>query len=178
MLRFLEALARRLEYEPARRGTSSCCSRARSARSTRRASTRSTWATWCASSARCRTRKRARLQREADVLLLVRNEGPGYEAMVPGKLYEYLAARRPIVAMVGEGEAAELVRAAGRRVVAPDNGTLAVAQALAAALGSAGAPRPNERTIDALLEKRSRRALAGELARHLDEARAARMEAR
>jgi glycosyltransferase involved in cell wall biosynthesis len=119
-----------------------------------------------------------RLQREASVLLLVRNEGPGYAAMVPGKLYEYLDARRPLVAMIGEGEAAELARACGALVVAPGEGDRAAAAAIAAATGAASAPRPDERAINELLAGRSREALAGTMARVLEEARAARTEAR
>jgi glycosyltransferase involved in cell wall biosynthesis len=119
-----------------------------------------------------------RLQRDAHVLLLVRNEGAGYAAMVPGKLYEYLAARRPIVALLGEGEAAELARSCGAAVVGPDEGDAAVARVLAVVQGRADAPRPDAPAIARLLEKRSRRVLAGELAGFLDEARRARREAR
>lgn len=52
------------------------------------------------------------LQRRADVLVNLANADP---AQVPGKVYEYLGARRPIL-HVGENasdEAAELIRAAG-----------------------------------------------------------------
>jgi glycosyltransferase involved in cell wall biosynthesis len=104
------------------------------------------------------------LQRAADTLLFVRNEGPGYAAMVPGKLYEYLDARRPLVAMVAPGEAADLAREAGAVVVAPDQGDAAVAAAL-----EGPRPVPAEPAIARILEGRSRRALAGELARTLDE---------
>ncbi len=117
-----------------------------------------------------------RLQKDAACLLLVRNEGPGYAAMVPGKLYEYLVARRPLVAMIGEGEAAEMARAGGAAVVAPDAGDAAVERALAAVARAPHAPQPNPQAIEALLAQRSRRALAGTLAQWLDEARAARTE--
>ena len=103
------------------------------------------------------------LQRSADRLLFVRNEGPGYDAMVPGKTYEYLDARRPIVAMVAASEAADLLRQGGARVFAPSDGTGALEALLAA-----DAPRPDEAAIAKILAPRSRRALAGELARVLD----------
>jgi glycosyltransferase involved in cell wall biosynthesis len=103
-----------------------------------------------------------RLQREASVLLLVRNEGAGYAAMVPGKLYEYLAARRPLVAMVGESEAARLARDCGARLVDPADGDGAVGAVFEAAQGRGA--RPDAAAIDALLATRSRRALARELA--------------
>jgi glycosyltransferase involved in cell wall biosynthesis len=58
------------------------------------------------------------LQRGADLLLLWKPPREGYRTMVPGKLYEYLAARRPILALLPEGdEAARLVRAGGGEVV-------------------------------------------------------------
>jgi glycosyltransferase involved in cell wall biosynthesis len=104
------------------------------------------------------------LQRSADRLLFVRNEGPGYEAMVPGKTYEYLDARRPLVALVAPGEAADLLREGGARVFAPTQGVEALDALLAAE-----APRPDEEAIARILEPRSRKALAGELARVLDQ---------
>src|SRR5262249_56856336 len=59
-------------------------------------------------------------QRAADLLLLWRPHGPGFRTMVPGKLYEYLASGRPVLALLEEGdEAADLVRRAGGQVIAP-----------------------------------------------------------
>jgi glycosyltransferase involved in cell wall biosynthesis len=60
-------------------------------------------------------------QRQADVLLLLRVHGPGYEVSVPGKFFEYLATGLPILAFLGPGEAADLVREAGGWVVEPDD---------------------------------------------------------
>jgi glycosyltransferase involved in cell wall biosynthesis len=52
------------------------------------------------------------LQRSADVLLLLLFDVDGYEMYIPAKLYEYLAVRRPILAMLpGDGgETAEIIR--------------------------------------------------------------------
>jgi len=59
-------------------------------------------------------------QRAADLLLLWRPHGEGFRTMVPGKLYEYLASGRPILALLPErDEAAALVRRAGGGVIAP-----------------------------------------------------------
>jgi hypothetical protein len=102
------------------------------------------------------------LQRSADRLLFVRNEGPGYAAMVPGKTYEYLDARRPVVAMVAPGEAADLLAEGGARVFGSTQGD----EALAALLEG---PTPNAEAIDRILAGRSRRALAGRHAGVLDE---------
>jgi glycosyltransferase involved in cell wall biosynthesis len=61
-----------------------------------------------------------RLQREADLLLLWKPHGSGYRTMVPGKLYEYLDAGSPLLAVVEAGEeAAELARRGGAEVVEP-----------------------------------------------------------
>jgi glycosyltransferase involved in cell wall biosynthesis len=58
-------------------------------------------------------------QSDADVLLLLQVHGPGYELAIPGKLYEYLASSRPILAFLPRGEAADLVSRTGGWVVAP-----------------------------------------------------------
>jgi glycosyltransferase involved in cell wall biosynthesis len=58
------------------------------------------------------------LQRGADMLLLWKPRGA--PTMVPGKLYEYLAAGRPILAVLpADDEAAELARRGGAVVTAP-----------------------------------------------------------
>jgi glycosyltransferase involved in cell wall biosynthesis len=60
------------------------------------------------------------VQRAADVLLLWRPRGDAFHTMVPGKLYEYLASGRPVLALLPErDEAAELVRRAGGSVIPP-----------------------------------------------------------
>ncbi|WP_051321829.1 glycosyltransferase family 4 protein [Alicyclobacillus contaminans] len=56
-----------------------------------------------------RTETLKRMQ-TADVLLLIGDTGPRSSDYVPGKLYEYLFANRPMLALVEEGEAANLVR--------------------------------------------------------------------
>ena len=60
------------------------------------------------------------LQHRADVLMLIKPTGPSFRTMVPGKLYEYLEARRPIVAVIEESdEATELLRRAGQSILPP-----------------------------------------------------------
>lgn len=60
------------------------------------------------------------LQKSADALLLWKPPGEGYATMVPGKLYEYLDASRPVVALLpSDDEAASLVRRAGGTVLPP-----------------------------------------------------------
>ncbi len=52
-------------------------------------------------------------QQRADACLLILEEGPGAEIMVSQKIFEYLAARKPIFAMVPAGAAAELLKETG-----------------------------------------------------------------
>lgn len=59
----------------------------------------------------------------ADVLLLVVAAGPGSAGVLTGKIFEYLAARRPILALAPPGAAADLVRESRSGVVVdPDDG--------------------------------------------------------
>src|SRR5207237_1108170 len=69
-------------------------------------------------------RRSLELQRDSDVLLLLIPEAGGRgKGVLSGKVFEYLAAERPILAVVPpEGAAAELIRDAGAGVVvAPDD---------------------------------------------------------
>lgn len=53
-------------------------------------------------------------------LLLIIDDSPAMKSIITGKLYEYIGARRPVLAIAPEGEAAELIRTAGiGEVVAP-----------------------------------------------------------
>jgi glycosyl transferase family 1/glycosyl transferase family 4 len=105
-------------------------------------------------------------QAAADVLLLWKPRA--MPTMVPGKLYEYLDAGRPVLAVLDPAdEAATLVRDAGGETVPPGD-RAALAGALRARLarwragGLAAPPRP------AWLAHHTRATLAGELARALD----------
>lgn len=66
----------------------------------------------------------------ASALLLLQ---PGHTVSVPGKLYEYLAAGRPILAIAEEGEVAEIVRQSGGGISVPpadENAMVAMLQTL------------------------------------------------
>ncbi len=73
------------------------------------------------------------LQRDSDaLLLLIPDAGGRGKGVLSGKVFEYLAAERPILAAVPpEGAAAELIRATGAGVVAPPEDVPALTAALA-----------------------------------------------
>lgn len=65
-----------------------------------------------------------RLERRAHVLLLIKHSDPAYLGTVPGKLYEYIGVRRPILALVPSVEAGETGEA-GQTVLQLRRGELA-----------------------------------------------------
>ena len=71
-----------------------------------------------------------RLIRSADLLFLpMQKVPPGMRAtIVPGKTYEYLASGRPILAAVPDGDARDLVRAAGTGLVCDPDDVAAMAE--------------------------------------------------
>ena len=71
-----------------------------------------------------------RREAESHALLLVKHDDPRYRGLVPGKLFEYIGARRPILALVPEGEAAAIVRRLRRGEVAPLDSAGAIADAI------------------------------------------------
>jgi hypothetical protein len=108
------------------------------------------------------------LQRRADVLLLWRPAGMAYRSMVPGKLYEYLSARRPILALVPhDDETAAMVRSAGGVIADPDRED-DVAAALEAAYRDFPASRDRVAARVPWLEEHERARLVERMAGWLD----------
>lgn len=58
-----------------------------------------------------------RLEKHSHILLLIKHANPDYDGMVPGKLYEYIGLRRPVLAIAPDGEAARLITGLRRGVV-------------------------------------------------------------
>jgi glycosyltransferase involved in cell wall biosynthesis len=108
--------------------------------------------------------------RAADVLLLVANTTPGAEATVPGKLFEYLAVGRPILAVAPpDSSTADVLNQTGGGWLAPSGDPAAIACALRKAFQAHEAhngPHPHE------VARFDRRVLTGDLARIFDQAAA------
>ena len=100
-------------------------------------------------------RRSLELQRDSEaLLLLIPDAGGRGRGVLSGKVFEYLAAERPILAVVPpDGAAAELIRETGAGVVAPPDDV-------------AGDPRGARRPLRALAGGRARR----HAARRRDEA--------
>ncbi|HAL55711.1 MAG TPA: hypothetical protein DCP63_04350 [Bacteroidetes bacterium] len=65
----------------------------------------------------------------ADALLLIVDEANGSEEIVPGKVFEYLGAGRPIIALAPEGAIADLMRETKAGIVAPNRDIAAIQSA-------------------------------------------------
>ena len=69
-------------------------------------------------------------ERKSHVLLLIKHDDERYNGLVPGKLYEYIGARRPILALASPGEAADIITGLRRGEVAGPGDAGEVAAAL------------------------------------------------
>jgi glycosyltransferase involved in cell wall biosynthesis len=113
------------------------------------------------------------LQRDSEALLLLIPEAGGRgKGVLSGKVFEYLASERPVLAAVPpDGAAAELIRETGAGVVAPADDPAALRVALEELVsrfraGSLdGAPLPSE--VRARLDRRARVAELADLLREL-----------
>jgi glycosyltransferase involved in cell wall biosynthesis len=106
-------------------------------------------------------------QVNTDYLLLIVDTGETADGVIPGKLFEYVAARRPIFALCGPGATANIIRQGGLgRVVDPED----VAGCKAALLEILALPVPAEPDIDeAFMGRFDRRLLTQRLAGLLDQ---------
>jgi glycosyltransferase involved in cell wall biosynthesis len=88
-----------------------------------------------------------RLQRAADTLLLL-TEGSTRRSVATGKLYEYLLARRPLLVLGEETEAARIVRETGTGLATSAKDTEAIAEALKQFVEGEFVPQLDEAAID------------------------------
>ncbi len=54
------------------------------------------------------------IEKRSSLLLLIKHDDPRYRGLVPGKLFEYIGARRPILAIAPEGEASSIIKRLNR----------------------------------------------------------------
>jgi glycosyltransferase involved in cell wall biosynthesis len=110
------------------------------------------------------------LLRSADLLFLPMHDlPPGVRArIVPGKTYEYLAAGPPVLAAVPEGDARDLLDAAGHADLVRPNDVEAMARSISNAIDRrlAGTPPPQARAD--IVQRYERRAQSRRLANVLD----------
>lgn len=104
------------------------------------------------------------LEREADALLLTgaRVEG-GRDYSVAGKVFEYFASRRPILALLPDGAMRDLVTESGLGLFADPDDAEAIA-ALLARVVSTPEPRRLVAANESFIERFDRRALAEQMA--------------
>jgi glycosyltransferase involved in cell wall biosynthesis len=110
------------------------------------------------------------LLRSADLLFLPMHDlPPGRRArIVPGKTYEYLATRRPILAAVPDGDARDLLERAGNAVVCRPSDVAGLARAVTQAFDDAASGRRRAEPDERLLAAFDRATLAIGLAGVLD----------
>ena len=114
-----------------------------------------------------RRRRPLELQRDSEALLLLIPEAGGRgKGVLSGKVFEYLAAERPILALVPpEGAAAELLRETGAGWVADPDDPAAIADALSSIASEWERGALEARSLSPEWRARlDRKARAGELA--------------
>ena len=109
-------------------------------------------------------RQALELQQQAHLLLLVDHARPWPASNVPGKFYEYLAARRPVLALCGPGMVADLMRQLGAGLQAPPDDVGAIRQVLVEAWERFGRGQLHGAVAAEQLVPFHRRELAGQLA--------------
>jgi glycosyltransferase involved in cell wall biosynthesis len=106
---------------------------------------------------------------EADLLLLMLGYQPSSGGVIPAKLFEYVVVKRPILAFVPEGEAANLIRKYDRGLVisSPDDEKMAIPY-LTQAFEQWAAQGPQEEESITIPQELTRRFQTAEFARALD----------
>jgi glycosyltransferase involved in cell wall biosynthesis len=104
---------------------------------------------------------------DSDLLLLL---GHNFTVQVPGKLYEYLRSRRPILALVPAGAQTDLLRATGGAWMVEPGDVNGAVEAVRDAYRRWQAGQPGPETDAGLVSGFDRRVLIGRLAAELDAA--------
>ncbi|MFQ5604461.1 MAG: glycosyltransferase family 4 protein [bacterium] len=104
----------------------------------------------------------------SDVLLLIIDDAPANKGILTGKLFEYIGAGKPILALAPEGEAADLIYANHLGWVAPPKDRAAIQKVLQHILEKRNSGEWMKMTPSPRLQKFERRHQAGELAKILE----------
>lgn len=110
-------------------------------------------------------RESVRLQVSADALVAIEAAGANLDYMLTQKVFEYLAARRPILAIAPDGALAHVVRETRSGIVAPPNDVPAIAHALEQMVRREFAYAPDAKAIARYHRRELTRELAGVLER-------------
>ena len=111
----------------------------------------------------------------ADVLLLI--PGPG-DGTMPGKTFEYLAARKPILAIAGQGAVRDIILSTRTGMVVSPDDVKGMEEALAgmhAQISSTGYPYPDAADV---CNPYDRKRIAGQVARILHDLTSNRVKVR
>ncbi len=102
---------------------------------------------------------------QADALLLIVDESKESAEIVPGKVFEYIGARRPIIALAQEGAIAGIIRETGSGIVAANHDIPAIKRAFVEcfenSLYHGHAVEPHEEVLRKYERKEITRRLAG-----------------
>ena len=113
----------------------------------------------------CETLK---IERASHILALIKHASPVYDGIVPGKLYEYIGLERPILALVPEGEAGNIVMRLRRGEVVSQNSPAEIAAKIKLMYGKhLSGTLETDYDLSAVSDYR-RDVLARRLADHLD----------
>jgi glycosyltransferase involved in cell wall biosynthesis len=110
-----------------------------------------------------------RYQLAADALLLIIAEGARSEIVLTGKLFEYLAVQKPILAVVPPGAAADLLTEANVGVIVPPNDIDAITTQVATLFQAWQHQQLTVTPNHAVIERCERRQLTSKLAAIFDE---------
>ena len=105
----------------------------------------------------------------ADILLLIIGSSPGSEAVLTGKIFEYLAANKTILALAPKGAAARLISEANAGVVVDPDDVQTISSALAELYSRWKRGELESRSIPSVVQKFDRRLLTSTLAEQLDQ---------
>lgn len=102
-------------------------------------------------------------EERADMLLVVKFPDPAFDMQIPGKLFKYLGYGKPILGIMEECEAAEILRKSGLGVVASSSDSQRIGRILLQALSRTDSAFEGFRPVPHYIERFSRSTMAASL---------------